>query len=174
MEPSMAASGLAPYPAASFSVSVSVSLAIGLLRTDLQNAVDCLHERGVVGLGDDPARRKETYDDVGQLIPAERPCGDGGNGVERVSEPPDELATELGQVVEEGAHDEPRLRLEEGAAGVGADEVEGVGHEGGHALLRGARRGQDLVETIREPLPVVVGGGGQHVVLAREVAVEGA
>src|SRR5258708_27171380 len=38
---------------------------ICLLRSDLQNLIDCLHQRRVVGLGDDPARREEADDDVG-------------------------------------------------------------------------------------------------------------
>ena len=41
----------------------------------------------------------------------------------------DELGPQRRQVVEQIAHDEPGLGLEERAAGVRADEVEGVGHE---------------------------------------------
>ena len=80
--------------------------------------------------------------------------------------------TQRRQVVEQVAHDEAGLGLEERAARVGADEVEGVGHEGADPFLGPHRGRQDLVEPVAEARRVVVGGGGQHVVLAREVAVQ--
>ena len=66
----------------------------------------------------------------------------------------------------------PGLRLEERAARVGADEVERVGHEVPDALFRRPARRPAPVQPDAEAPLVVVRRRRQHVILAREVAVE--
>src|SRR5580704_5582829 len=91
MVASVAVNGPAsPYPPPS--VSVWVSLSMCLLRTDLQNAGDCLHERGIVGLGDDPARGEEADDHIGQLVLAQGAGSDRGHRVEGVPQSQHQLA----------------------------------------------------------------------------------
>ena len=133
---------------------------------------DCT-KGGVVRLGDDPARCEEADDDVGQLVAAEgaplppRARRRGRRPRRSTSSP-----AQRGQVVQEVAHDESGLGLEERPAGVGPDEVEGVSHEAGDAVLGCPCGRQHFAESVGEPQRVVVRGGGQHVVLAREVAVQ--
>src|SRR6516165_5694669 len=178
---SMPDSGFWPYPASSVAAAdwasadcVSVMEPPGLCRADLQHATDGLHERGLVRLGDDPAREEESDDDVGQLLTIERALGDSGHGVERVAEPLHQLAAQRGQVVEEVAQHELGLRLEEAPRGMRADEVERVGDEDTDPFRRNRHGGEHLVQPGAKSPLVVVGGRRQDVVLAREVAIQGA
>src|SRR3984957_16638980 len=103
---SMPESGFSPPPSASVVASISVS--IGFLRLNLKNAVHGLHERCVIGLGNDPAAGEQANDHVGQLSTVEFAPGHGGDRVERVAQTIHQLGVQGGQVVEEEAHAEAR------------------------------------------------------------------
>src|ERR1039458_3733514 len=89
-----AISGSMPESGVPSSTDVSVSGSMCsplLLGPYLKKVIDGLHERGVIRLGDDPARREQAGDDGDQLPAVECARGHCGHGVEGIAEPQHQL-----------------------------------------------------------------------------------